>query len=556
MHFVRGRAQRGRCLLLAASALLGCGGAGAASDQGGTTSRGGAAGASEPGAAGTSGDASADASAPSGRIDAAAAPAGDVPLLSAPVDTHGWGPPARVAPPAGTSLGVVMPLLPAPKLGTPLPAYGGISRTMQLLRTSTAAHRNRVFLAFYGQSITRQEWWMPVVEHLRQKYPNAVIEVSMLASGGQDIKHMRRASEHDIIPSWPDLIVYYNFGGYADLDGIVGDWRTRTTSEVLLQNWHVGAHDDQGVERMSYAYIPDVARRMGAEVLDQRSPWKRALGTGPPAQLLKDEIHLNAAGIALMAQIVNDYFDAFPETVPSDPLAMVSTYEVGSGTPSLAWRDGRLVADFDGTRLDAVAAPGVALAAGAAKVLVDGKPPSQHAGAYAFSRPNYDGKLVDLPEPGWPWTAATHGPLRVDHAAALQAEDWLLRITSGTASGFHFTVSGTVTGEDGEGDSTKPFRSRSGRVVIAPEDWFLTGINGTTTFTELPANNQVTWRALALHTDVYPPHDLAPPAPELESTVTLVQGLPPGKHRIELIAQAGDAVPLAALRVFRPPLTR
>ena len=37
-----------------------------------------------------------------------------------------------------------------------------IQRTMMLLATSTPQHRHRVRILFYGQSITKQDWWLEV----------------------------------------------------------------------------------------------------------------------------------------------------------------------------------------------------------------------------------------------------------------------------------------------------------------------------------------------------------------------------------------------------------
>ena len=40
--------------------------------------------------------------------------------------------------------------------------------------------------------------------------------------------------------------------------------------------------------------------------------------------------------------------------------------------------------------------------------------------------------------------------------------------------------------------------------------------------------------------------------PAVETTVTLAQGFPSGKHRLEITG--GPDAPIAAIRVYRPPL--
>jgi hypothetical protein len=40
--------------------------------------------------------------------------------------------------------------------------------------------------------------------------------------------------------------------------------------------------------------------------------------------------------------------------------------------------------------------------------------------------------------------------------------------------------------------------------------------------------------------------------PTREAVTTLAQGLPPGKHTLELVAEGPGVPPLAAIRVYRP----
>ena len=70
---------------------------------------------------------------------------------------------------------------------------------------------------------------------------------------------------------------------------------------------------------------------------------------------------------------------------------------------------------------------------------------------------------------------------------------------------------GSVTGDDGEGYSTNRFVSRSGRVVIEPEDWNLAYSVGVFK-RPLPENHIATWRAV-----LRGPTMLRPQAPRLAS---------------------------------------
>ena len=62
---------------------------------------------------------------------------------------------------------------------------------------------------------------------------------------------------------------------------------------------------------------------------------------------------------------------------------------------------------------------------------------------------------------------------RVEWKTAPVAEDWRVRVLEAAAdlSSFRFVAEGSVTGADGEGVSKEKFVSKSGRVVIHPQDW-------------------------------------------------------------------------------------
>jgi hypothetical protein len=93
--------------------------------------------------------------------------------------------------------------------------------------------------------------------------------------------------------------------------------------------------------------------------------------------------------------------------------------------------------------------------------------------------------------------------------------------------------------------------SDSGRVVIEPGDWCLAydrRVSGKPT----PAGFVTTWQVVPMFADVY-----APPAvedPTREYATALAQGLTNERHTLELIQQGNAAVPLRAIRVYRPPL--
>ena len=129
------------------------------------------------------------------------------------------------------------------------------------------------------------------------------------------------------------------------------------------------------------------------------------------------------------------------------------------------------------------------------------------------------------------------------------AEEWSPKIDHASLDGkaCHFTIAGSVTGEDGEGYSTNRFVSRSGRVILEPDDWNL-GYCVTVFKRSLPENQVVTWRAVLSGTDA-----ASPPAamPGAEASVTVAQGLPAGRHTLELRGD-GMAETVQAVRFYSP----
>ena len=416
----------------------------------------------------------------------------------------------------------------------------GVQRTMRLLATSTPQHRNKVRILFYGQSITEQEWSKQVADDLRRRFPHADLDIQNRAIGGFAAQWLIRPAEHDLYPFYPDLLIFHVYGANQEYEQIIKNVRTRTTAEVLMQKDHVTAwppavpdeKKDKGLwwdHMMNHVFLPGIAKKYGCALVDIRTAWLAYLKANAlePKALLKDGVHLNEQGNYLLAALVSRYLVYRPELPASPEDPMVRTLEVGKDA---AWKNGRLSIEFEGNRIDALAAaePRGQLKS-RARVLIDGKRPSEFPECCCISRP----------EPG-PWS-----PLflsRVDHQRPLVIEQWKARVTSVSPDGksWKFDVQGSITGPDGSGENSKPFVSKSGRVQIRPEAWFAPG--------KVPAEYEVRWKVVPLFVDTYQPPLVEDTAREY--SVTLAQGLSNSKHTLELIGE----VPLRAFRVYRPPL--
>jgi len=453
---------------------------------------------------------------------------------------------------AAAAVGAVEPpSFPPPKSLGPVETYGRqIQRSMTLLAKSTPQKRNTVRVLFYGQSITEQDWSRQVADDLRRRFPNANLQIENRAIGGFASQLLVKTAETDLYPFYPDLVIFHVYGSHIEYDNIIRRLRERTTAEVLMQTDHVTKDEHLAEETdpakltpknwdawMNHAFLPSTARKYGAELADVRTLWKQYVRDYqlPAPRLLKDGVHLNDHGSYVMAEFVKAhlrYDPSFPDTPWRD---LVRTVPVGS---EARWQGGKLRLEFQGNRLDAVCKPG---SAPPAAVRIDGRPPSEFPELYALTR------TTAYPGSKWPCL------LRVGREKPLLLEEWTLTLSdvSPDLKQFRFKVEGSKTGSDGEGTSAERFVSRSGRVVIDPADWnfeYALKVFGK----RVGDGFQVKWKVLPQFADRFTSPGVTDPA--IETTVTLAQGLKNGRHVAEI--EGSPETPIAALRVYRPPLAR
>ena len=362
------------------------------------------------------------------------------------------------------------------------------------------------------------------------------LEIENKAVGGFASQLLSRVAEHDLLPFYPDLVIFHVYGDHNRYEDILRTLRTRTTAEILMQRdhatkWPVENPDQKNPlwwdHMMNNVFLPQLAKKYGCGLADVRGQWVDYLkaNTLEPQALLKDDVHLNDQGCFVMSEIVKRYLVHKPELLNDQARASVLTLEVGK---AVAWQGKTLKLEFEGNRVDLVAAPG---GSGSAQVLIDGRKPSEIPDCIAFSRSS-------LSQSRW-------GPalLRVSSEKPREVEEWTLKVLEADENAEHlkFSVSGSKTGADGGGVSSERFVSKSGRVVIEPGDWWIRNIRQITK-TPVPVGFEVKWSAFLMGTDVYS-------APK-EPSVTVAQGLPAGKHTLELTGPAA----LAAIRIYRPPM--
>ena len=107
-----------------------------------------------------------------------------------------------------------------------------------------------------------------------------------------------------------------------------------------------------------------------------------------------------------------------------------------------------------------------------------------------------------------------------------------------------FKVTGSVTGEDGEGISTEPFVSKSGRCVI-PVRAFIDMAQGSWQGFRPPPGRNCRWRTYPLFTDTWT-------ARETGEETLLLQGCANAAHTLTLRVPKGVRHGIRAFRVWTP----
>jgi hypothetical protein len=425
-----------------------------------------------------------------------------------------------------------------------------LRRSLTLLASSTPTDRKTVRVLFYGQSITQQAWWKEVERYLRTTYPNANLVVENRAIGGHSSQILVKTAEADLYPFQPDLLIFHVYGSHLEYENIIRRVRERTCADILLQTDHItseaGLAEEMDVAKLSpeqwdawmnRVFLPGTAAKYGACRADIHDLWKSYLQAHglKPSELLRDSVHLNEHGEWLMAELIKSYLAPLPAKAGYDPMnggpvSTVSLPAVGS--------QGEVRVEFTGTRVDLLLKP---RSEGGISVTIDGRAPSSIPELYGFTR------VSAFPMSDWPVL------LKVNTSRQLVPEDWSLVIghASGDGKLCRFTLQGSVTGDDGEGSSDSRFVSKSGRVVIEPDDWNL-GYCVSVFKRPVPESHRATWKSVFRGVDVAtaPAGDGA-----VERSVTLAQGLLPGRHILELRGSAlKDSI--QAVRFYNPPLAK
>lgn len=438
-----------------------------------------------------------------------------------------------------------------------------IARSLEIIRTSTPADHKVLKVLFYGQSITRSGWDKAVIDHWHQKYPNTVFVVQNRALGGFASPMLLRTTEQDIAAFYPDLIVFHVYGDHRAYERIIRLFRSRTAADIIVQTDHgeslpdppceeglrLALHHQPGCtgmlwvrqrnwyDEMSYHKIPAFAKKYGLAVEPQRVWWRDYLLRTQiePKSLLADDIHPNEKGKELIAAFFNRYFDNLVENWNGQTEPDVVSIPANAQEPM----NGQETVGFKGSRLELISSKPLATWP---KVAIDGVSPKDIDGCFQVTRASPIGTVPD-------WPALRRITLRHDRVA----EDWTATLTriSPDQKSFRFTVDASKTGDEGSGDSSHDFLSKSGGLSIEPQDWM---IENAFELKHMPlrAPFEVHWSV----------NNICDGEPEvidrgdgtMQYRYVLGAGLSNEEHAMKLSAPTNDLADVTEFRAYKPPL--
>jgi hypothetical protein len=401
------------------------------------------------------------------------------------------------------------------------PSAAFIQRSMRQLHDSTSERPGKLRVLFYGQSITAQSWTKTVEKGLRQRFPSALFEFHNPAIGGFTSPSLVRTAEHDLYPWYPDLLIFHVYGPIEQYEEIIRTTRQRTTAEIVLTTDHIHVKQsnpdeiDESDDTHS-AQVVEVAKKYDCMLIDLRAKWRAHLRAQnlPAKDLLRDHIHLNDAGCALMAQFVGEELVHLPALgTGASSSGRVEKVDLASLRRNT---DGAFELPFTGNRVVAVS---------------NGKGGPTTGGTLSL-----DGRPLGTGLEMWAATLPSAGPfiwmpaikqVRFERPPGVQK--WTLSLlpdSSPDGKKLHFKVEGSVTGADGEGWSDQRFVSPSGQVVVESSDWHVAWPLSYRKKT-LPEGFQVKWNT---YQTAAPRYQSTP----LHTQTVLVQGCANAGHLLRI----------------------
>ncbi|MDD2797669.1 MAG: T9SS type A sorting domain-containing protein [Bacteroidales bacterium] len=409
-----------------------------------------------------------------------------------------------------------------------------IPRTMDLLKIG-----EKVKIAIYGQSLSSDgnRWWVDLGNALKIAYPTAEIDIRTYGVGGLASNLLWRLTNQELVNFYPDLVVFHVFGNHLFYETIVRQIRGCTAAEMIVQGDHFGINDGTGSagnwnfdltnmgnweNYMSFNVVKEYCEKYGLERDNRRQEWYDYLRANSyiPTNLLADYIHFNEQGQWLAADLTARHFVYNPARVV-DPNGLLTYYELGK---DVFIENGKITLPFEGNKIEIVPSES---ATAIVSSTIDSKKPSEFPNCYYYTIPS-----------GGFWAGA---PFLRPGMGNQQEEDWTITM-SGNGD---FSVSGSKTGADGNGNKDNLFVSNSKKIVfVNSSDWGNYGVPNT--------SGSYTFKSKGMFVDKID-FDTVTAGSRNETPIRVIQGISNTQHTLELTSSNG-IFPIKFIKVYKPSI--
>jgi hypothetical protein len=423
----------------------------------------------------------------------------------------------------------------------------------------------------WTHALASKSYWLE--NAIREHFPNAPpIEFKSHSGGGCPWNYARGWVSQFVLADQPDLILTYTHGDPEMLDAMLTDIRRHSTADIIVPSLHLMGHEDADPRRwvevfqagfgFNLSALRDVCRKHEVEFVENRrelAEYVTRIGKTPNA-LLSDQAHQNEHGLVrtwdnIVRHIQKpDHFNYDPASrerrILVSPPTKTATeiVESSSGWSAIDGvlrtnsRGEQIKVAFVGNRIDLIGR--AAKGGGTIQVRVDGIAAGE---APLF----YSGEIRAAPI-AFPWKIAGPGPgdlgpHGVELVRNLVPQTWTITLTSESGD---YRLDGSVTGRDGDGNSTRAFMSRSGQIRIDPDLW---------RFDRQPNKDGFTYGNRTGDRYSFDVYRCAVGTVSFAAAKSgmfhthLVQNLTNGKHTLEVFSQGDGDVMIESFYVFQPP---
>ncbi len=410
-----------------------------------------------------------------------------------------------------------------------------------------------------GSSVTNAQGnGSELIGMIRQRFPNAPKIVYKKMAGCSTSYHFLRGwARHLVIPDQPDVVLMYNYGNTDELEKVIIDLRKHTTADIIVPTLHwciphkkVWPDPELKNSHQDPPGLRAMCKKHGVEFVESRRELTEYMLANKLVMedMLGDSVHQNRfASKSINANIARHFHAA--KKPAYDPRSRERRLEMGDSSAvefdRKDWKPGQdgkaLTAErkgasvsvrFTGNRIDLIgwSTP----KGGSVDVWLDGKPIGQTKAFYAgYVQPDRR-NAVKPPMP--PRDRCPHG---VTLGTNIVPQNWTITMTGDRGD---FQLTGSLTGPDGRGNSSKPFQSNSGQIVIDPQLWRAANTNRTGDLFTFDVTRCVT-------------ETVSFKAPEpTKFRLRLAGNLSNKQHTLKLVANGDGPVTIDGFDVFEPPM--